>query len=614
MKPLRWLVVLVTVALALPAAAQMPPGMGSGGGMGPGGGRPAPKPDEEKEEGQAEAAPPSTQDEPALHPSPTYPGQAERELQFFEAHGYLRARYDFFYKFNLGFKETTYSPFPTPICSRTLNNNNTPSTTQPGLCSPNTIDGANMRFRFDPTLNVSEHVRIRAQIDMLDNLVLGSTPESWTAGQVGPGNAPIGFLSSTQVPPTAGRNSWSDSIAVKRVWGEVHLPIGDLRFGRMPSQWGMGLLANDGNCLDCDYGSTADRVMFTTRLYDHIFGGGYGWVYSGINSTQTAAWQNQYLGQGIDLDRKWGVGEWTLLAGRIDQPGEWKEKVQRGDVAVNYGTYHLFRTQQNDIKYDQGVDLSSRSDTPSAAGGLREDYVKRGAFAWIPDVWFKLSYKGLDLELEGLYILGNIDHADDISPKLDHGLKIRQWGVALRSQYRFLNDSLRVGLEIGSASGDSTENSNVNSASYLNYRNEFNPPTVGSNVYGRFRFTPDYHIDEILWRRIYGAVSNATYFKPSIAYDVIESFGARLDLVHSIANVPVGTPGNAINYGLELDLHVGYHNDDEGFYAAITYGVLFPFGALDHPATKGSETFWGTTYGGGAKIAQVVRLWVGIKF
>jgi uncharacterized protein (TIGR04551 family) len=607
MKRLCWLVALLTVALALPAAAQMPPG-----GMGPGGGgRPAPKPDEDKEEGQAEAAPPSTQEEPTLQPVPTYPGQAEKELQFFEAHGYLRVRWDYFYKFNLSMKETTYSPFPTPICSRTLTGNVNPGPTQPGLCSPNAMESANMRFRFDPVLNISEHVRVRAQIDMLDNLVLGSTPESFAMGQSAVGNAALGAFSTTQVPPTSGRNGWTDSILVKRAWGEVRLPIGELRFGRMPSQWGMGLLANDGNCLDCDYGSTADRVMFVTRLYDHIFGGGYGWVYSGINSTQTLQWQNKYLGQGIDLDRNWGVSEWLLLAGRIDKPSEWKEKVQRGDVAVNYGTYHLFRTQKNDIKFNSLSTDAAYATVSDGGSALRDNYVKRGAFAWIPDVWFKLSYKGLDLELEGVYLFGNIDHAEDISPKLDHGLKIRQWGFALKGQYRFLNDSLRVGVEIGSASGDSTENANIN---YLDYRNEFNPPTVGNNINGRFHFSPDYHVDEILWRHIYGAVSNATYFKGNIAYDVVESFGARLDLIHSIANVPVATPGNNLNYGLELDINVGYHNDDEGFYAGVTYGVLFPFDAMSHPATKGGETFWGTTYGKDAKIAQIVRLWVGIKF
>jgi uncharacterized protein (TIGR04551 family) len=604
------LTMLLALAVATPAAAQAPPGMGPGPGPGPGGPRPAPQ--EEKEEGQAEAAPPASQEESTLQPIPTYPGQTERELQFLELHGYFRFRTDYFHQFNLGFRETQYPPFPNPLCSRALAGNTAPqaSSNYPAICADNALSDANIRFRLEPTLNLSEHVRIRAQIDMLDNLILGSTPESWASGQVAPGNAPIGAFSTTQVAPSAGRNSFSDSVAVKRAWGEVRLPVGEVRFGRMPSQWGLGLLANDGSCLDCEHGSTADRILFATRVADHLAGIAYGWVDTGLTNMQTSSWVNRYEGQGLNLDTKWGVSEWLFMFGRVDKPAEWKERVQRGDLVLNYGTYHLLRFQENDLAFNSKVEVGA-SENAGGSGGLRDAYVKRNAFAWIPDVWFKLSYQGLDVELEAVYIYGNIDNAADISPRLDQGLKIRQWGGVLRSQYRFLADALRVGLEVGTASGDATENANI---PYLDYRYEFNPPVVGDNVNGRFHFSPDFHVDEILWRRIYGTVSNATYFKPHIAYDIVESFGGRLDIIYSLANRPVATPGNGLNYGLELDVSLGYHNDDEGFYAGVTYGVLFPFGALDHPATIAGQQFWGSTYGGSSHAAQILRTWVGIKF
>ena len=38
-----------------------------------------------------------------------------------------------------------------------------------------------------------------------------------------------------------------------------------LSFGRMPSNWGMGLVHNEGKCLDCDYGTTFDRVSFVAN-------------------------------------------------------------------------------------------------------------------------------------------------------------------------------------------------------------------------------------------------------------------------------------------------------------------------------------------------------------
>ena len=48
------------------------------------------------------------------------------------------------------------------------------------------------------------------------------------------------------------------------------IPVGQLRVGRMGTQWGLGLLANDGNGLEGDFGdarfgTTNDRILFATR-------------------------------------------------------------------------------------------------------------------------------------------------------------------------------------------------------------------------------------------------------------------------------------------------------------------------------------------------------------
>jgi len=52
---------------------------------------------------------------------------------------------------------------------------------------------------------------------------------------------------------------------VKRVWAKVNTQLGELVFGRMGYHWGLGVLHNDGNCLDCDFGDTYDRVAFSPR-------------------------------------------------------------------------------------------------------------------------------------------------------------------------------------------------------------------------------------------------------------------------------------------------------------------------------------------------------------
>ena len=44
------------------------------------------------------------------------------------------------------------------------------------------------------------------------------------------------------------------------------------------------------------------------------------------------------------------------------------------------------------------------------------------------------------------------------------------------------------------------------------------PQPAGDRNLNDFHFSPEYHVDEILFRRILGTVTNAIYFKPSIAY------------------------------------------------------------------------------------------------
>ena len=72
-------------------------------------------------------------------------------------------------------------------------------------------------------------------------------------------------------PSNTGMNgTLSDTFKIKRAWVETNLKIGLLRFGRQESHWGMGLLANDGNGFDDQFGenhegATFDRIVFATR-------------------------------------------------------------------------------------------------------------------------------------------------------------------------------------------------------------------------------------------------------------------------------------------------------------------------------------------------------------
>ena len=163
-----------------------------GGGMRPGGqpqgGNPSQMGPEEKEEGPAESAPEQQAENPALQPLPAWPQQREKTLQFFELHGYIRFRSYLFHELNLGIWQGTQgprAPFTIPYTEFGSNGHVQPRRRNPASscaqrdksnCRTDNLTSADMRLRLEPTINVTEQVRVKAQLDVFDNLVLGSTP------------------------------------------------------------------------------------------------------------------------------------------------------------------------------------------------------------------------------------------------------------------------------------------------------------------------------------------------------------------------------------------------------------------------------------------------------
>jgi uncharacterized protein (TIGR04551 family) len=233
---------------------------------------------------------------------------------------------------------------------------------------------------------------------------------------------------------------------------------------------------------------------------------------------------------------------------------------------------------------------------------------------FLPGLWFKLGWKILTIEAEAQAVLGKIDNAGPLVQDVNNKhLSVRQFGWVLATELRLYRNAFFLGFEVGGATGDQAENT----TSYLNQRWKSVQQPQGDNRLTDFKFNPDYQVDQILWRRIYGSVSNAMYFKPSMNYwmDLVEQrqLGMSAAIVYSLAPVRVSTPGNSLSYGIELDLGLNYRNAADGFYAGVTYGVLWPMGALDRgigAASLGGSS-WTTQ---DASAAQVFRTFLGIRF
>ena len=615
------------------------------GGMSPGGMGAPPPQGPEHEEGPAEAAPEEEgKAAAAAGPEGGYANQHRRRTQVIELDGYYRVRSELLHNFNMGLGYVTgqspqsqsgYPPFPTPLeCG-----------TGTGGCAQKNLGDTNMRLRLEPTINISDQVRVVAQIDVFDNLILGSTPDSLISASqpdLRTNVAQAAILSNSQNPP--GQNTFTSAISPKRVWGEVDGQLGSLRFGRMPWHFGRGMYFNKGDCADCDGGTTVDRLMAITQLYGHQLALSWDFGPSGYAWGMTAAGQADPGGSPLDLSQNDEVVQFTAALTKKDDDQHFRERAQGGELVINYGVQLVYRTQNNEVfKLSNTAqnNIAPANQTGQTVNGAltREDLdnstdttpsLTQHIDAWLllPSLWFKLGWKALTLEFESTALAGHMGNAGPLrlqeSGSADNHLSILQLGWVLAADLKLYKDSLVIGFETGGATGDQAETAcsgttstcapnNLNPSPYLNYRWKFVPQPLGDSSLHNFYFSPEYHVDEIFFRRIMGTVTNAIYVKPSIAYwlDVTEGrqLGLSGSLIYSLAPVPVSTPGNSINYGVEMDLSLGYRNIGEKFYAGMVWGVFWPFGALNRPTDIFSNGGAGT-----ATAAQILRAFVGIKF
>jgi uncharacterized protein (TIGR04551 family) len=657
------LVLLSSGVLGATSAHAAQPGMGGGMGGGPGGmgGGGAPPPggpgQRDKKEGPAEEAP---KDKQALRPIETVPAQpaSRRRVQLFDLHGYMRMRGDFFHRLDLGLTardadgEVLPNKFFRPPaeqgelreeagrsvfanndadCFTRLTNAGVSLQRATTRCQRrNGLPSANMRLRLEPTLHITDTISVHSQVDLLDNVVMGSTPDTFLFANP---DANLDLFTRTQVPPQAGVNSLEDSIQVKRAWGHIRFGFGlDLQFGRMPWSWGMGMVANGGNgysrgddadiirTLDSDYGDSVDSVKLgfdfgKDRRRTHKVSLSWDWAASGPTNaiTMGRAYGNARLvGQTISAEKFDNVYQWSASLERRDDPDMLRRKLALGGPVLNYGAIAWMRFQDIDM-VENGWN--------AAASGLLGDspynelLVTRRAFVVTPDLWLRVNWRALRVELEAAGNFGSYralnpitasDSFDDpgiletvTADQLERKI-IANFGYGLEFKYGFLKDRFHIGFDHGMASGDTaTPYYSPDVGGAVGYNDD-------DDVISNFRFNRAFFVDLLIFREILGTVSNAAYFKPWAAFYFFENFSARVDAGYALAMNRRSTLGNKFSYGIELDGALRYHDTREPIFFQLQYGALFPLPAFNRINPSGSTE--------DARAVQTIQAQVGIRF
>jgi uncharacterized protein (TIGR04551 family) len=574
---------------------------------------------------------------PSWEPAPVAPGTPGQDLAanwdtaagpaaaisypWIESHGYLRMRADLFLNFDLD----TYD--------EGLNRGSSPY--DPPENGGESQASANIRLRYQPTVHVSETLRIKGTFDVLDNLVLGSTPDGGaiggSRGYVSRPDVPTETFSGSQRVPESGINGYRDSVRVKHLWGEWKTPVGLLTFGRMQSHWGLGLLANSGNCLDCDFGDSVDRIMGVTKLFGTYLALGWdfpseGFVgYPGMHDNL-----NQGAGQAFDLDQRDDVNEWVLAIFRKPITQEEQEHRKRDlnelrKPVFDWGVYNVIRNQAKAIEGTGSLPAAG----PGDVNNLNSD-----TFVYIPDVWLNWEYRPAKdtryhVQFEAAGIIGSIDEvpigaiqSKDVSVCLDDSFTvdncpagelisprkrdITQWGYAL--EFDAQHGKIHWGVHQGAASGDSTDGFGVLDRLPLDSTSSRD---ANDQEINNFKFDRDYHVDLIMFREVIGAVTNAAYIKPWIGYNFVqtdrEAWGFKVSGIYGHALEADATPGNEASLGFEADLELFVEEFDR-FKWSISYGLWVPGAAFNQLDENEQNVI------ADPAVAQTIQTLIGIQF
>ncbi len=532
-----------------------------------------------------------------------------RRLPWVELHGLFRFRPDWISNGHLGqavgsalpqYPVVTASAIKPPL-SRWPQNNDASNGFRSKVGASreeDSVAGATIRLRLQPTIHVHDKVRLRLTLDAFDNHTLGSQPDY------------SGALARPDVPLSAfAMSTRPGSIRVVEAFGEWATPYGTLRIGRQASHWGLGILANGGmgttwdgihplphyyggplgpaagTGYDADFSNFTDRAAFVTG-----FGGVYlalfwDWIAQGGLSQDPT----RFDGVPFDMEDADDVNQWGFALFR--KPLTPEEMVrrkrdlnQRRIGVLDFGVYGIVRTQELDSEPVKGAATPADLDL-SDAGAIK--LLPREAWAVAADAWARFELRpnpSMRFVAEGefVYLHGEIADAAVVGDAASQKPKsLRMWGGALKSAWQM--DNITVGLDAGVASGDDTRCFGV----YGPGNCGLETANSGSNrVISGFKFHRNYRVDSLLFRDVIGAVTNAMYVKPTFGltrrpwFDNDERMGFDLGVLHALAQNADGTPGKGGTLGTEMELRAFLGSRDL-YLATVTFSYLIPGDGLN---------------------------------
>ena len=433
---------------------------------------------------------------------------------------------------------------------------------------------ADARLRLDLGVHVGELVAAHVRIDALDGLALGSTPEGFPADRW----AQTPWAGLGQVAPSAGRNAFVDSIKLEHAWGEVLTPVGLLVFGRMPlPRWGLGIVSGRAEDLDDDFDQAVDRLGFATSLADHLVG--VSLDVNAIGPTTATSTGGAASRQQVDLALQDNLYTVSVSFARLHDAASVRRRRLASKPTFAYGALATFRFQQVDFPTYYAAGIASEDATFTDG-----DAVARRMWALLVDGWFRAHSGPLRVEVELAYLHANVGDASGVPGVSLATLQGDQIGGALEVETELVGNRLWLEVGAGVATGDPAPGIGVAPpvGQSRSVPGDLDGPQfdlAGDSRIDNFRFHPNFRIDEVFWRRIVGAVSDAVYVRPELTWRPNPTLEVGLAGVVSFAMQTGSTPGAPPLYGGEIDLALRW-SPVPGFAARVEGAVFVPGAGL----------------------------------
>jgi hypothetical protein len=162
------------------------------------------------------------------------------------------------------------------------------------------------RLQLRPTWAISPNIGLHAQLDLLYMQPWGAQAATFTDPASGESTALATADGVYSAIDGEDATSVVQTFNARAVWADIYTPLARIRFGRVPVEWGAGLLLNAGDDFNDQYGDTSDRVVVTAKVGAVFLEGAYDLVHEGLLgeaddfhiANLALAWKTENIGIG----------------------------------------------------------------------------------------------------------------------------------------------------------------------------------------------------------------------------------------------------------------------------------------------------------------------------